>query len=133
MSTLPDFSLDVTGEYQGNAYPEPAEYRISISILGTGVDYGLVVENSSGGVVNSIILTEEDADGIEKVATTMHGLEVYEDDWKIPAGIDRTVYWDLGDTENFVRLDESGIAQVNAWLRYALGFEEWTGGDEWVF
>lgn len=127
---VPDFSMDVTGEYLGNAYPQAAEYRVTLTILGTGTDFGLVVENSSGGVVNSVTLSEEDADGIEKVATTMHGLEVYEDDWQIPSGIDRAVSWDLSDAENYIRLDEGQISEINNWLRYAVGDKTWNWDEQ---
>lgn len=131
MTTLPDFQKDVTGEYSGNAYPETHEYRIRMVQINDGTEFVLTVETSSGDEINVVPLTEEDADGIFKVAETSHSLDVYEDDWKIPEGIERSVHWDLSDAENFIRLDADGIDEVASWLEYALGLKVWDGGEEW--
>jgi hypothetical protein len=131
--TVPPLQMDVTGEYQGNAYPEAQELRIHMTILGTGEDFGLVVEDNAGGVINSVTISEAEADGIQKVASTEHSLAVYEDDWKMPPGIERTVQWDLGSGDTYLVLSSGHIDEIAAWLRFATGEEEWDGGEVWEY
>jgi hypothetical protein len=130
---LPDLQIDITGEYYGNAYPENREFRVRLTVDPSDAVV-LHLEDSNGyPVVDAITISEEEADGIQKVATTSHSLDVYEDDWKIPVGIERTVCWTLGDAEVSVRLDESKIDEIATWLRFAVGDEEYTGGEVWEF
>jgi len=134
MSVLPDFQMSVAGEYYGNPYPQAADYLVRIVQINDGTEFVLTVENSSGGEVNVMPLTEADADGIFKVAATDHSLSGYEDDWKIPPGIERSVRWDLGDGDNFVQLAGGEIDEVATWLRYALAIDEYTGpSDSWEY
>jgi hypothetical protein len=130
---LPRLEMDVAGEYSGNAYPEAEEYRVHMRPMIGGERFLLTVENASGGEINSVPLSMAEVDGIQKVASTDHGLDVYEDDWTIPVNIERSIHWDLGDAENFVRLNEAHIDEIAAWLRYATGEETWDGGDTWEY
>src|SRR4051812_14112853 len=126
--------MDVTGEYTGNSYPERGEYRISLTVLGTGEDFGLVVEDASGAVVNSVILDASTAEAVKDMAGTNHGLGAYEDDWSLPVGMNRVLTWDVGDSVNSVVLNEGQIDEVAAWLRYATGEETYDGNpDEWEY
>lgn len=131
MSTLPDFELDVTGEYTGNAYPETDEYRVRIEQTSDGTEFRLWVEDTSGSVVGESKFGEDEADGIFKVAETDHSLDAYGDDWTIPSGIERTVEWTLPtDGDHWVRLDSGGIDAIAQWLRFALGFETYDGPED---
>lgn len=133
VTKVPDLSMDVRGEYSGNAYPEQKEYRISMTVLDSG-DFRLVVEDAAGGIVGSMTMDDEVAEGIDRMATTDHGLGAYEDDWKLPAGMDRALEWTLQtDMEHEVRLDQTGIDEIAAWLRYATGEMDWDGGEDWEY
>jgi hypothetical protein len=129
-SGLPDLTMDITGEYTGNAYPEAAEFRVRLAIMVPGDRYLLTVETADGTEIDTVPLSDEDADGIAKVASTSHSLDVYDGDWKIPVGIERTVHWDLSDAEHFVRLNEQEIDEIAQWLRFATGEDEYTGDAE---
>ena len=129
---VPNLKMDVTGEYSGNAYPEEAEYRIVIEFHDHDEGWLMEVEHASGAKVGGTALTPEIVDGIVSMAQIDHGLGGYEDDWEIPAGMDRHIEWVLQtDMPHYVRLDESQIDEIAAWLRFATGAEEWTGGSEW--
>jgi hypothetical protein len=134
MSTLPDFQMDVTGEYQGNAYPESAEYRIVMLRHTTG-SIMFCVENSSGSDIGQpLVLDDGLIEGITWMANTNHDLGGYQDDWDIPAGMDRQLVWTLQtDIDHYVQLTEDQIDQVAAWLRFATGEDEWTGGEVWEY
>ena len=132
---LPAFQMDVTGEYLGNAYPEQQEYRVRITAL-EGERFQLTVEDASGTVVGGGEEFGFDvAEGIQKVASTDHGLSFYEDDWKLPAGMDRMITWTLPTfTDVHVELNESQIDQVSHWLNYALGEDVYEGNpDVWEY
>lgn len=132
--SLPEFKMDVRGEYSANAYPEEAEYRVHMAQEDDDAEHPVVlwVESSSGERVGQAWFSEAEIDGITSMATVDHGLGGYEDDWLLPAGMDRQIVWTLQtDLPHYVRLDSSQIDEVAAWLRFATGDEEWTGGDEW--
>jgi len=122
MSRLPAFEMDVTGEYSGNAYPEQHEYRVKIVTLdGTGEKFLLDVQDHNGSDVGQYEFDFEIAEGIQKMAMTMHDINVYEDDWKFPAGMSRVLTWHLPlDYENYVVLNEDDLAQISDWLDYAM-------------
>jgi hypothetical protein len=129
-SGLPDLTMDVHGEYYGNAYPESADFRVRMSIMVPGDRYLLTVETADGTEIDTVPLGEEEVDGIQKIASTDHSLEGYADDWTIPVGIDRTVHWDLSDAEHFVRLNEQQIDEIAQWLRFATGQDTYEGDPE---
>jgi len=134
MSTtaLPRLEMDVLGSYEGNAYPEQAEYRI---VMTRDDSISFDVEDSSGSpVAPTLVLTEELADGIICMAGTDHSLSGYEDDWALPAGLDRQISWTLQtnlDVSIVLRSDH--LDEIAAWLRYAIGEDVWDGDDEWEY
>jgi hypothetical protein len=133
---VPDFRMDVLGEYQGNAYPERAEYRVVIAPNPAGTLTFLVEDSGGYKVAQPLELTEELIDGIRTMASTDHSLAAYEDDWELPAGMDRHITWMLQtDLEHLVVLDESRIDHVVEWLDYADGTKTWDWdemGEEWL-
>ena len=131
---VPPFQMDAAGEYTGDAYPRPEEYRIHM-VEETGTDNMLLsVEDHAGNeVIETLTITPELADGIIGMAQIDHGLGGYEDDWKIPAGMDRTITWTLGDNATYLALSKGHIDEIASWLRFATGEEEWDGGDEWEY
>jgi len=134
MSTpLPSLSMDVTGHYVGDAYPHEADYRVRLKEQQHV--YHLIVEDSGGFRVGEMVLDEALVDGIQRMASTDHSLSGYEDDWKIPDGMGRTLVWTLPTkgTDHYVELDDGQIDEVAAWLRFATGEEVWDGGEEWEF
>jgi hypothetical protein len=141
MSTpLPAFQMDVTGEYGGNAYPEQVECRVHMAQSGEigpeSAEHPVVlwVEDSSGDRLGQMWFSPEEIEGILWMALTNHGLDGYEDDWSLPVGMDRRLVWTLPtDNDHFVQIDETQIDEMAAWLRFATGEDEWTGGDEWEF
>jgi hypothetical protein len=132
---VPDFQMDVAGEYGGNAYPESHGLRIGITVLGTGEDFGLTVETEGGDVVGSMTISLDEADGIIRMGTTDHSLSGYEDDWKIPGGMERTIEWVLPTDMNYtVILNANQIDEVAEWFSYATGEKTWDWaeqGEEW--
>jgi hypothetical protein len=123
---VPDFVMDVGGEYGGNAYPEAREYRVKMVQSPTnGIVMG--VSDSSDNMVGvPLVITEELADGIMRMASTDHTLSGYEDDWKLPDGMERTVSWMLDtDADVMIVLNEDQIEEVGTWLRYATGNDYW--------
>jgi hypothetical protein len=133
VSTLPDFVMDITGEYTGNAYPEQREYRVTIHAVDTEV-WRLAIEDSGGFEVGSTVITFALADGIFKAAGTDHSLDAYGSDWTFPEGMERTIEWVLptDDTDIYVRLNADQIDMVSDWLRYATGLDEYDGNpDVW--
>lgn len=132
-SGLPDLTMEVHGEYYGNAYPESAEFRVRLTTLVPGDRYLLTAETTDGTEVTTVPLGEAEVDGIAKVAGTSHSLDVYDGDWTIPVGIDRTVHWDLSDATHNIRLNEQQIDEIYQWLRYATGEDEYTGGEDWEY
>jgi hypothetical protein len=133
---VPDFQMDVRGEYQGNAYPETAEYRVRI-VQDRTDQMVMSVEDSGGHLVGSPLdLDEALIDGIRSMASTDHSLSAYEDDWDIPAGMDRHLTWLLQtDLDHCVVLDESRIDHIVDWLDYADGTKTWDWaeqGEEWL-
>ena len=133
-TALPNLQMDLEGKYNGGQYWNPAEYRVTMTVLGTREDFGLTVEDSAGHVVGSTIIGSGEADGIICMASTDHTLSGYSDDWKLPDGLDRQISWVLQtDMDHEVVLDESQIDEVAAWLRYATGEETWDGGEDWEY
>jgi hypothetical protein len=133
--SLPDFSMDVVGEYTGNAYPEQTEYRIHMA-QETDPDKPVVlwVEHSSGARVGQTWFSPADIDGITSMASIDHSLSGYEDDWSLPSGMDRQLIWTLQtDLPHYVRLDAGNINEIAVWLGYATGENEWTGSDTWEY
>lgn len=131
---VPEFRLDIHGEYYGNAYPETAEFTVrAVAQPGQDAGYLITVETSDGGVLGVVALTEAEADGVQKVAMTDHSLNAYGDDWIFPDGIDRVATWDLvpADGEYRVVLSEGQIHEFSQWLDYASGQKTWDGGEEW--
>lgn len=121
---MSDFSMAVAGEYSGDAYPSQQDYRITITVLGTGEDFGMVVENASGGVVGSAILSSDEADGLISMASIDHSLSGYEDDWAIPVGMGRVLTWTLDtDDDVWISLREDQIDEIAHWLAHALAPE----------
>jgi hypothetical protein len=128
MSILPDFEMDVTGEYSGNAYPEQRVYRIKIQQVGDGTEFLLTVDDD----IEGYRFDEYVADGITEMASRDHGLSGYEDDWSLPDGMNRALRWDIGDSENYIVLTEGQIDEVATWLRFALGLDTYDGpADRW--
>jgi hypothetical protein len=127
--TLPEFRMDVVGEYQGNAYPEPREYRVTMTREDS---LQFFVEDAGGYIVSEPLTLDDDlVEGITWMAHTEHGLSGYEDDWRIPSGMNRVLTWVLPtQADHYVRLDESQIEQVAAWLDYATGESTYEGDPE---
>lgn len=133
---VPDFSMEVYGEFQGNAYPERTEYRIVIAPNPAGT-YTFLVEDTGGyAVAQPLELTAELIDGIRTMSSTDHSLAGYEDDWAIPDGMDRQISWTLQtNLEHLVVLTETQIDWIVEWLDYADGTKTWDWdemGEEWV-
>jgi hypothetical protein len=126
--TLPDFRMDVVGEYY-SVFPEKREYRVTMTREDS---LQLFVEDSGGYIVSRpLTLTDEVVEGICWMASTNHGLDGYEDDWSLPEGLGRQLVWVLPTEEpHSVLLDESQIEQVAAWLAYATGEETYDGDPE---
>jgi len=131
-STLPAFSKDVTGQTYGGAFWDSTEFRIKIrTLIGDHERFLMTVETSEGTEVNQTFITLAEADGIDRMATTDHGLSGYEDDWAIPMGMRRTLSWDLPvDEGHLVTLEQDAIDEIAAWLRYATGEETYDGDTE---
>jgi hypothetical protein len=127
---VPNLEMDVIGEYHGNAYPEKWEYRITMQ-PDTEEEGGFLinVEQESGGSMGTTVFTADEAEGLQKMAGTDHSIDAYGDDWTFPDGMERV----LTDPDHYIRLDESQIDEVAAWLRYATGEDTWAGGSEWAF
>jgi hypothetical protein len=137
MSTLPNFQKDVLGTSSSNAYPEYPEYRVCIEQIGDGTKFQMWAEDTSGNIIGEYTFDEEVAeDGIIAMAQINHGLDGYEDDWHLPDGMYRTIQWALPGlpVDVDIRLGEPDIDEVAAWLRFALGLDEYTGDPEnWEF
>jgi hypothetical protein len=133
---VPDFQMDVRGEYQGNAYPESAEYRIVIAPNPAGT-FTFLVEDSGGySVAEPLEIGEDLIDGIRTIRSTDHGLGAYEDDWTLPVGLDRQISWTLQtELAHYVVLTETQIDWISEWLDYADGTKTWDWaeqGEEWI-
>ena len=134
MNALPDFQMDVRGEYQGNPFPEPAEYRVIMAQDPVDGIQFLVQDSGGFTVAQPLALDDGLIEGITWMANTNHDLGGYQDDWSLPAGMDRQLVWTLQtDLDHYVQLTEDQIDQVAAWLRFATGEDEWTGGEDWEF
>jgi hypothetical protein len=132
VSTLPDLQMDVTGEYQGNAYPETHEYRITMKR--DDDQFLMDIEDTIGMSLGTTAFSAEEVDGITEMAMRDHSLSGYEDDWTIPEGMERVITWVLPtDADHYIVLNESQIDEVAAWLRHATGEDTWTGGEDWVY
>ena len=60
------------------------------------------------------------------MASTDHGLGAYEDDWTLPEGMSRGIYWVLQtDMDHYVQLGPDGIDQIADWLAYVWGDKTW--------
>ncbi len=133
---VPDFQMDVTGEYQGNAYPEPQAYRIRIAPHDEEF-FSLTVENESGGIVGSVSLGDAEIDGIDKASLTDYSAPLEDGDWTFPAGMSIALTWQMPtDGDVYVVLDQGHIDQIANWFRYATGEKTWdwgTDGEEWEF
>lgn len=123
---VPDFSMDVVGEYTGNPYPEQREYRVTMAHdPGDGIQL-LVVDSGGAPVAKPLTITEELADGITSMATTNHDLDGYADDWALPTGMGRSLSWTLQtDLDCDIRLSEGQISEIGDWLLYATGERDW--------
>jgi len=132
MSTLPNFGMDVTGWYSGNAYPETREYRVMIAQRVPGESFYLRAEDSGGFEVGEYIFERDIADGIIDMGNRDHDLSGYEDDWSLPVGMVRTLSWRLptADLNIDIVLQQHHIDLVCAWLRYATGLDTYTGDPE---
>lgn len=135
MSTLPAFSKDVPGQYFGGAFWDNDDYRVRIETLdATGEKFLLTVETSDGTVIGQSELSREEADGIQKMGTTMHDIDVYEDDWKFPKGMSRVLTWTLPtDSDHTVVLNEGDISEMAVWFDYAMTDKVWDGGEDWEY
>jgi len=135
MTLLPDFQMDATGWYGGNAYPETREYRVTIQPR-EGESFYLRIEDSGGAEVGEYIFGRDVADGIIDMANRDHDLTGFEDDWELPVGMVRTLAWDLptADQDVEVRLTQDRIDQVAAWLRFATKVDVYDGdSDVWEY
>src|SRR3954463_5179378 len=133
---VPDLEMTVTGSYEGNSSPAPVEYLVSLTVLGTGEDFGLVVRPTAGTVVDPDTLDVAAAEGVIRMASTDHGLSGYEDDWTIPRGMDRALTWNVGSGHDVVMLTEGQINEVAQWLRFATGEDTWDWaehGKDWSY
>jgi hypothetical protein len=132
---VPDFSMDVAGEYGGNAYPEQREYRVTMAHDPTDGAQMLVVDSGGAFVAEPLVITPELADGITSMATTNHDLDGYRDDWTLPDGMGRSLSWMLQtDIDDTIELGEHQIEQIADWLDYATGAKTWdwvSDGEEW--
>jgi hypothetical protein len=133
MSTLPAFVKDVSGQYYGGAFWDSADYRVKIVALdGTGKNFRMTVETAGGSEVGEYEFGMAEVEGIARMASTDHGLGAYQDDWTIPFGMGRVLTWDLPTIEHhLVTVDEDVVEEIAAWLRFATGEDEWTGGSDW--
>lgn len=138
MSTLPEFTKDVEGKEYGGAYYHDAEYRIRMAVEDDQPETPVVlwVEDSAGNRIDQQWLTPELIEGIIKIASINHGLDGsgYDDDWTFPVGMDRVLVWAVTTKGNHrVEVGSDVVDEVAAWLRYATGEDEWTGGEDWEF
>jgi hypothetical protein len=133
---VPDFVLQLNGEFTGNAYPEQREYEVRLAHDPTDGIQMLVTDSGGAPVAKPLTITEELADGILSMAQTNHDLNGYEDDWTLPTGMGRSLYWVLQtDMDCEVRLDENDLGLIADWLQYATGEKTWDWaerGNEWV-
>lgn len=135
--SVPDFEVNLVGEYQGNPFPERADYRVRAVTQPDGIVHMLTVESSDGQLVGVTGLGEPEVDGILKVAETDHDLTVYDGDWTFPSGMVRAVEWILPtEIDHYVVLRQPEIDSLAEWLRYATGDKTWNWaeqGSEWTF
>ena len=123
---VPDFVMDVAGEYTGNAYPEQREYRITMAHDPTDGAQLLVTDSSGAPVMKPLMLDDGLIDGIISIAGIDHSLSGYEDDWTLPDGLDRQLSWTLQtDLDCDIRLTEVQIAEISDWLGYVNGEKTW--------
>jgi hypothetical protein len=132
---VPDLSMDVTGEYQGNAYPEQREYRVTLAHdPGDGIQM-LVTDSGGAPVAKPLLVTPELAEGVISMADIDHDLSAYDDDWTLPSGMMRSLSWTLQtDMDCEITLDQGQINTIAEWLRYATGERDWdwtTQGEEY--
>jgi hypothetical protein len=128
---VPDFSMDVSGEYTGNPYPEQREYRITMAHDPTDGAQMLVVDSGGAFVAEPLMITPELAEGIGWMAHTNHDLGAYEDDWTLPTGMGRTLSWTLDtDGDILIVLSEGQITEVADWLEYATGEKTWDWAEQ---
>jgi hypothetical protein len=134
MTTLPDLQMDVTGRYNGGAYWNAAEYRVLAREADDTGTYAVVVEDTSGSIVGEQVLSAEQSRDLIDVASRDHSLSGFDDDWDLPAGIERRIEWVLQtNMDHEIVLTSDQIDEVAMWLRFATGEEVWDGGDEWEF
>lgn len=134
---VPDLVITVTGQYGGgHGWSSGCVYQVTLAELDTGEDFGLVVEDASGDVVNSMALTVDLVVGIRAMTTIDHNINTAEEDWVLPEGMRRILVWDVGDFENVVVLNQAKIEEIAEWLVYAVGDKEWDWdeqGEEWSY
>ena len=63
---VPDFALQLTGEYQGNAYPDQREYEVRLAHDPTDGVQMLVTDSGGAPVAEPLVITEEMVDGIDR-------------------------------------------------------------------
>lgn len=126
---LPDLQMDLRGEYQGNAYPEQRDYRLSaLTPRHEHAHVTVIVEDSDGNAVSLIVLSAEAVDEIIRAASINYGDFEYAPLY-VTIGMNLT----LDTMQHDVRLNEGQIEELAAWLRYAIGDETWTGGETWEY
>jgi hypothetical protein len=123
---VPDLNLDVSGTFEGNAYPATYEYRVTMAHDPEDGIQLLVTDSGGAPVAKPLTITEELADGIISMGQTNHDLDGYQDDWTLPAGMGRTLSWILQtDMDHHVELGEGTITEIADWLEYATGEKTW--------
>lgn len=123
---VPDFVLQLKGEYQGNAYPEQREYEVRLAHDPEDGVQMLVTDSGGAPVAKPLTITEELADGIISMGQTNHDLDGYQDDWTLPTGMGRSLTWTLQtDMDHYVVLNEDRIAEIADWLLFTNGEKTW--------
>lgn len=108
---VPAFTKDVEGKYFGGAYWDEAEYRVVVETMdGTGEQFLLRVETSSGAEVASIEFNDTQADRLRDVARTS---EEADDEG---LGLSREIHWHVGDDRNEVDLDMNFLEELAEWI-----------------
>jgi hypothetical protein len=134
---VPDLTMEVVGEFGGDAYPRQYEYEVRLAHDPADGVQMLVTDSGGAPIAQPLVLDDATIDGIISMSSIDHDLSGYEDDWTLPVGMQRVLTWMLQtDMDHTVELDASQIDQIAEWLTYATGEKTWNWdeqGEEWVF
>lgn len=111
----PPARLLVKGEYQGNNYPEDAEYEVTVVAEGED-EWSITTCTSAGVEIDRMVLGADDARHLRSCA-------VGHQKWPVP-GLQVEPAWHLAldEPSHYVALNAGHLDEISGWLEF------WSGG-----